>query len=621
MLAYAIVVFLSAFLIFLVQPLLGKTVLPWFGGASAVWTTCLMFFQGALLAGYAAAHGTTRLGHRRQAFLYLVVLVLTVALMPLAVSDAWKPVGTESPIARIAGLLTVTIGAPFLLMSSTTPLVQRWATPRARAKRPYALYAVSNAGSLLGLLLYPFLIERVLALGAQMALWSALYVVFVVLAGWLALTHARGGVGVETGSGPSPSIALAPARREWLWFGLAISGSGLLVATTNEICLNIAAVPLLWVVPLALYLVTLMLAFGGAYSRRWATTLFVAVLVFIAFLNLIYATALWQIAGACLVLFAGAWACHGELARLAPDPRHLTAYYLAISAGGAAGGAFGALVAPLVFREFWEFPLFLLLAYGLFLAAACPGATPRGGTLRWIARAIPAGLVVASFSWPVLARSGETVATARNFFGILRVYDGRAADEPAMRRFQHGRIVHGAQFLDPSRRREPTAYYRWPSGIAVAIQRHPNRASGSSLRIGVIGLGVGTLAAWGADGDRIRFYEINPDVIDMARRYFTFLTDTPAAVDVVTGDGRLALEREANAGQIGDFDLLVADAFSADAIPVHLLTREAAALYWRRLRDDGVLVFNVTNRYLDVAPVVRGLAREFGKDVVEVITP
>ena len=623
MAAFACVTFLSAFLLFVVQPLLGKSILPWFGGTPAVWSACLVFFQAMLLAGYAAAHASTRLGRRSQSLVYLTLLVVSLAQLPLAMSDAWKPVGTESPVARIIVLLTLAVGAPYLVLSATTPLVQRWASGAAGTGDPYRLYAVSNAGSLLGLLAYPFLIERVLAVDGQMRLWSSLYAVFALAAAGLVLARRKD---AARQADAAHADAPAPSRgRRWLWGGLAAAGSGLLVSTTNEICLNIAVVPFLWVLPLTLYLITFMIAFGGRYSRRVTRVLFVVSLALMSYLHLVYATAVWQIAGAALVLFAGALACHGELSRLRPAPRFLTGYYLAIAAGGAAGGMAVALVAPVVFRDFWEFPLFLLLAYALWVAASGRDARAVAGAPRRLGRlaalAVAPLVVTAAFVWPIAARSGSTVVTMRNFFGILRVYDTQAGAAPALRRFQHGGIVHGMQFLDPARRREPTAYYRRPSGISVAIERHPRRVAGQPMHIGVIGLGIGTLAAWSQAGDRLRFYEINPQVVDVARRHFTFLPDSPAAIEVVTGDARLAIEREVAAGTVPRFDLLIADAFSGDAIPVHLITREAVDLYWRALAEDGVLVFNVTNRYLNVAPVVRGLAQAFDKQVVQVVAP
>jgi hypothetical protein len=344
----------------------------------------------------------------------------------------------------------------------------------------------------------------------------------------------------------------------------------------------------------------------------------------VAVLNLFYVRAAWQIGAATLALFAGALACNGELARRAPPAAHLTAFYLDLAAGGVIGGTVAALAAPVLFDEFWEYPLFLILAFALFVTAREHGPASAGHArprvVRWAALAVVPCLVFASYTWTMLWRVGQTVVTARNFFGVLRVYDPEPSARLRVRRFQHGRIVHGMQFLDPDRRMQPNSYYTSQAGIAQAIQRHPKRLAGTPMRIGVFGLGIGTIAAWGRSGDVIRFYEINPQVIAIAQTYFTFLSGTAATTEIVPGDARLALEREARLGSPQRFDLLVADAFSGDAVPVHLLTREACALYWQMLQDDGILAINITNRYLNLAPVVRGLAREFDKEVVQVVS-
>ena len=620
--AYAGVLFLGAFLLFLIQPIAGKALLPWFGGAPAVWTTCLFFFQALLLAGYACAHLITRIRRTWQPAVYLALVAVTMIQIPIAMSDRWRPRGTEIPTPRILAILFLAVAAPYVLLASTTPLMQRWVSRDARVANPYRLYAISNAGSLLALLSYPFIWEPRLTMSAQTTAWSWMYGVFVVLAAALALTQLRIADGSTEPADRIAANAAAPVsgRDRVFWFLLAASGSGLLAATTSEMCLDVAAVPFLWVLPLALYLVTFILAFAGVYHRWLLSVLFTMSLAALLVVNALAPSVsiASQVVSESLALFFGAWLCHGEVARRAPDPRHLTAFYLMIAAGGAAG-TLGALAAPLIFQDFWELPLFLSLTIVLLFRAVLldlPAGDRLERRLAWTAMVAIPVVVTAFFAWPRVTQLGDTVATARNFYGVLRVADDTSLEVPRMRRLRHGRILHGVQFLDPPLRALPTAYYGLRSGIDRAIGSHPKRVAGEPLRIGVIGLGTGTISAWGGPGDRISFYEINPQVIDFARTYFTYLRDSDAAIDVVQGDARLSLEQHA-ASQDGDrFDVLAVDAFSGDAIPVHLLTREASALYWRVLREDGVLAVHVQNRHLDLAPVVRGLARESRKTAV-----
>ncbi len=611
---HAVTLFLSAFLLFLVQPMVGKRLLPWFGGAPAVWTTCLFFFQTLLLVGYAFAHFVARLRPRLQVGAYLALLVATALQLPLAMADTWKPASGGAPIPGILSILLLTVGAPYVLLAATTPLMQRWASRDQRVAAPYMLYAVSNAGALLALFSYPVLWEPRLTLGAQMTIWSAIYGVFGVMAAFLAFSH-RDEIEPDVRIGDVETTDVRVADQV-LWFLLAASGSGLLAATTSEITLDISSVPFLWVLPLALYLLTFILAFAGVYVRSATGVLFAAAAAAACWATLRGPGVLliWQVTAASVALFFGAWVCHGELVRRRPDASHLTGFYLTVAAGGATG-TLASLGAPLVFRGFWEFPLFLFTTAVLFLLATMTGAATR--VERWVAHATmltaPA-IVVALLVSPGPVQPETAVASARNFYGVLHVTDDVVPASPQMRRLLHGRILHGVQFLDPARRRLPTSYYGPRSGIDRAIRFHPNRLLGTPMRIGVVGLGTGTMAVWGAKGDRMTFYEINPQVIDFANRYFTYLKDSEATIDIVQGDARLSMERQNTAAD--RFDVLVVDAFSGDAIPVHLLTREASAIYWKVLSEDGVLAIHVTNRHLDLTPIVRGMAQAAGKPAV-----
>ena len=615
---YGGITFLGASLLFLVQPLFAREILPWFGGAQSVWTTCLVCFQLLLLGGYLYAHLGRHLGISRQAFLHVALLVLSLALLPIVAEPTWKPIGGESPTWRLTGLLVTAVGGPYLLLASTAPLLHDWFGRQRPDRSPYPLYAVSNVGSLLALLAYPTLVEPLFPVSRQAALWSAAYAAFVIACAWLALGVARAGshasptpnMGTDERRVPSPS-----GSDVGIWLALSACGSGLLIALTNHITMDVAVVPFLWVLPLSLYLLTFVFAFAGLYRRSlWGSLLVLSLGAMALLWNWGFALPFAvQLMGSAAVLFTACMVCHGELARSAPGAPHLTTFYLTIAAGGALGGLLVALLAPAVFSDFWKLPLFLLASYALLIVVIHRdrGAVPEAVTLPLSSAALVSVLVIASvgFVLPTVRRDRGTVATARNFYGVLRVQDAPAGMMVSERVLLVGRIFHGGQFLDPARAREATAYFTAGSGVEMAIRRHPRRLGGETLRIGVIGLGVGTIATWGESGDSIRFYEINPAVRAFARLHFSFLEDSEADVAVVLGDGRLSLEREvADPQNQRRFDVLVVDAFSGDAVPVHLLTLESADLYLRALAEDGVLAFQVTNRHLDLAKVVRGIA-------------
>jgi hypothetical protein len=625
-LAFQLTVTLGAFLLFLVQPMAARFLLPWFGGAPSVWSTCLLFFQAALLAGYGYAHLARRLGPRRQAQVHIALLVLAIATLPITPSAAWKPEDAGTPAGRILLLLTATVGLPYVLLAATAPMVQDWLAHTRRT--PYRLYALSNLGSLLGLVAYPAAVERFFRLQTQSILWSAGFVVFCCACAWSAVRMIRldERSGGEAGSAIDPIAATSVTRGDAvMWILLSCCGSGLLLAATNELCQNVAVVPLLWIVPLTCYLLTFILCFAGFYHRWVWMPILLAGIGAIAWLARdVYAASFpVQLAALVGVLIAGCMVCHGELVRIRPAASRLTSFYLAIAAGGSAGGLAVALGAPVLLDRLWEFPFFAVLPLFLLLVSLYRDAESplyRGGRrFAWAALAAAfIGAVVAA-AMPGPADDTVEIARTRNFYGILSVTDDRLAGKWGLRRLRNGRILHGAQFVDPEQRTQATTYYGEGSGVEVAIRQHPRRRAGQPLRIGVVGLGAGTIAAWGQPGDRLRFFEINPAAVDFARRYFTFLADSRATVDVVVGDARLSIERELREG-VGRraYDVLAIDAFSGDAIPVHLLTREAFALYVDALREDGVLAVHVTNHFLDLKAVVRGLAKEAGRQVVEI---
>ena len=625
---FAVTIFTAAFLLFQVQPIIAKYILPWFGGSPSVWTTAMLFFQAALLGGYVYAHLSIRyLRPRGQAALHLGLLLVGLALLPITPAESWKPEAVDAPTPQILLLLLVTLGWPFLALASTSPLLQAWFCRLRPGVSPYRLYSLSNAGSLLALVSYPVLVEPAIGRTAQTQLWSGGFGLFAVLSAACALwiwqrqpALATPDVNDTPNATATTDVTEAPfddrpRRSNWttrlLWLGLPAAASVLLLAATNQMSQDVAVIPFLWVLPLSLYLLSFIIAFDHDkwYNRTVFTIALIpamAGVVWMLFYD-IDAPVLLQIGVHSVALFICCMACHGELARLKPHPRYVTSYYLGIAAGGALGGVLVGVVAPLVFDLFLEMHLGLLACGALVLLAisrdeesALHGGRPRWawGTIRigWLALAVVLGLHAQSTSF--------NIARSRNFYGTLSVYREETGTPFETHRLLNGRVLHGLQYLAPSRRRSPTTYFTPPSGIGVTFRAFPRW---SERRIGVVGLGVGTLAAYGLPGDYMRFYEINSDVLRMATDYFTYLADSEGRVEVVLGDGRLSMEREAPQA----FDILVLDAFTSDAVPVHLLTKEAFEIYRRHLKPDGVIAINFTNRHLDLEPVLREVARHF----------
>jgi len=621
-------IFLSAFLLFQVQPVIARYILPWYGGSPGVWTTCLLFFQVGLLGGYAYAHGlVTFLREKRglQVGIHLGLLVLAFLLLPITPDPRWKPDGNEvNPFFGIVRLLGLTVGAPYLLLSASGPLLQHWFAETHPGHSPYRLYAISNLGSLLGLLTYPFLFEPSLNVGEQTRLWSWGFVAYGLLA------IGAGGLYLRR----SPIIAIPgtetrlgqDTRRShvFLWIAFSACGSMLLLSLTSQMCQDVAVVPFLWVVPLSLYLSTFIIAFDHErwYRRVLAIPLAAtSVGMTIWLMNRQYAPTewplLWQIAIYCAAIFFTCLVCHGEVVRLKPPVRHLTAFYLSISLGGAIGGSFVSLAAPRLFTGYWELHLAFVLLAILTAYQLWRHFAPR----RRYAILIPAtlvGLIVIGTMGFYLQRHidesrTQAIVVKRGFYGVLKVEEVAAGTEGAFRTLHHGRISHGRQYLQGDDRGLPTTYYGLQSGVGAVFACLPQRKERpiAPVHIGVVGLGVGTIATYAEPGDRFRFYEINPQVEELARSHFTFLGDCAGEEQVVLGDARVSLERELTAGEPQQFDALFVDAFSGDSIPIHLLTRESFSLYFQHLKPDGVLAIHVTNLHLDLADPVRNLAKEF----------
>jgi SAM-dependent methyltransferase len=605
MLLHAATIFLSAFLLFLVQPVIAKQILPWFGGAAAVWATCMVFFQSALLFGYAYSDWTTRfLAPRRQAWLHIALLALSLLILPIIPGAQWKP-GEEGgePTLMILGLLGATIGLPYFLLSTTSPLVQAWFWQRFRHAVPYRLFALSNLASLMALLSYPVLIEPFVPLLAQSWVWSSAYGVFVLLCGTTALLGTRGPAAPALAAKVEGGGDKAPAMGDLLlWIALSAMGSSLLLAVTNHLTQNIASIPFLWVAPLSIYLITFILCFDHPrwYHRGVFIALAAALLPVMAWysdsLDLWTAAPLYA-AG----LFVCCMFCHGELTLLKPAPRHLTIFYLMVSIGGAIGALLVGVAAPILLSGYYELGIALTACAALLYHRTLAG--------RWWLAAATLAVVVATAAFTVAGVTEylqNTRVIVRNFYGVVRTRD--YATPVPFRAMYHGGINHGGQLLDAALRGRPTSYFAPTSGYGRVFASLPD----APRRVGVIGLGAGALAAYARAGDVFRFYEIDPQVAAVAVSEFTYLRDSPAQVDIVLGDGRLSLERE----PVQNYDVLAVDAFSGDSIPMHLITREAMAAYLRHLKPNGVIVFQATNRFVDIAPVVERLAASFGLTAV-----
>ena len=602
---HAATIFASAFLLFLVQPIVSKHILPWFGGSASVWATCLVFFQTLLLLGYAYADQVSRrLAPSRQVTLHALLLAASLATLPVLAGSQWKPDGSEDPGLYILLLLGATVGLPYLMLSTTGPLIQSWAAQSGEGPRVYRLFSLSNLASLLALLCYPFLIEPWLPLEVQSSAWSVVYTGFAVLcvlSGTALVRNIRPG-GALPATAHGGTDAVPPACTQALWIALSAMGSWLLLAVTNHITQNVAAIPFLWILPLTLYLLSFVLCFESDrwYRRALFLPLLFAIFAVCAYglnqsgigLNIKVAIPLY-----CAGLFVGCMVLHGELASMRPAPRHLTRFYLALSLGGALGGILVGLVAPRVLPSFYE------LGIGFIMIALLVAVLLRRRRIMLLSALLFAIGFATMLGQQVRNDLRSTRLLERNFYGRLLVRDVQVDEDLTVRRLLHGAILHGEEYLDGNGQRQPTTYYGTSSGIGRALLA----TAGSTPRtVGVVGLGTGTLAAYGQPGDRFRFYDIDPAVISIAQQEFGYLRNSRATIETMLGDARLSLEKEAPNG----FDVLAIDAFSGDSIPVHLLTREALAIYARHMKKDGVIAFHVSNRFLALAPVVARLAED-----------
>jgi len=634
---------LSAFLLFQVQPVISKFILPWFGGSPGVWTTCMLFFQCVLFAGYAYAHGLMMLPRRWQFIVHGVLVVAAAVVLPIAPSESWKPSGSEDPTGRILLLLLASVGLPYFVLSSTSPLVQVWFSRAVPGGKPWRLYALSNIGSLTALISYPFFFEPRWDVMQQTTRWSVVFVLFALLCVFSLWRDSKSDHDEEAHAAAKAASTPAAWRR-LLWVLLPAMASMLLLATTNHVCTDVAVIPFLWVVPLSLYLLTFIICFE--HERWYRPALWALPAMLLLFLAATYSGVFdnlaehfgdgsikktlqlmddemgdfrWQLIICFGAMFLGCMVCHGELSRIKPDPAHLTEFYLLMSAGGAIGGLLVSLAAPHLFTTYLEWPICLLVCFAIAAVVVTRSA--------WRVRIKPVRMVFASVGVATLVAGPlfmqkfafdleDRLLRVRNFYGAVSVQKEWDDEDGAdIMRFHHGGITHGIQVLSPALQQEPTSYYGRKAGIGLALSQLKDKPD---ARVGVVGMGTATVAAYGQRGHNFRFYEINPAVPLIARQYFTYMSDMEkrgGTLDVIMGDARLSMEREAPQ----QFDVLLLDAFSGDSVPVHLLTRDAFEIYLKHMKPNGIIAVHVTNRYLVLAPVVEKVAASLGLKTTRIV--
>lgn len=629
MILFALNIFLSAFLLFQIQPMIGKAILPWFGGTPAVWSTLMLVFQVLLTGGYAYATRLVRTSNR-QTLIHTSLLGISIVFLALRSVFATSPLlpsisdsvaMLNAPILEIIISLLSSSAIPFFVLASNGPLMQAWFS-RLHPNQSYArLYAISNFGSLLGLLTYPFLIEPNFVLQTQAWIWSIGYLVYGILTGWIALQSGRTGARFDQAHVEDSSPAASPSRSlRSLWTALSATASVFLLSVTNQISQEVAVIPFLWILPLSVYLLSFILTFssGRGYHRKLYAVLFCisAALTLGVMLNSTVLHVYWQILAYTLLLFTACMLCHGELYLLRPAPEHLTTFYLMVSVGGALGGIFVSLLAPVLFNGYWEFFVGLAMSIAILLTILRRGRD-ESARARFVFTVF---LLVTGMLTALSLYFSAASFSKRNFYGVIRVRESLVGT-PAQPAYimSHGITAHGLQFIADDLRDLPTTYYVSDSGAGVAILNHPRYGQGQ--RVGMLGVGAGTLATYGQPGDVYRLYEINPAVIDLAEgdgAYFSFLNDSEAEITVVAGDARISLQRELDQGQAQNFDVLVLDTFSSDSIPVHLVTREAFAVYLSHLAPDGMIAAHITNLHLDLQPVFWQLAQYYDLSMVRI---
>jgi hypothetical protein len=641
-LSQGVTVLLGAALLFQIQPVVGKLLLPWYGGAASVWATCIFYFQIMLLAGYTYAHFlSAALRARTQVLVHSGLIVFSLTILPISMNNAapWLP--DELPAIRILLSLTVSIGVPIFVLASTAPLIQSWSTVIAPTHSVYRLYSISNIGALVALASYPFLLEPNLSLRAQTNVWSLLYAGYAISTLLVSRDLWLSNDSIRNRNRDSENTKQASPGSAVLITLLSAGGVVALLSVTNLVTQNTSSIPFLWILPLSLYLLSYIICFAGEnwYSRGiWSWFFFIALILSpILYFFGTYFEMMSVLACFMLVLFSACMICHGELHKLRPEATELTRYYLLIAVGGALGGGSVSILAPLVFDRFLEFPIGLYVVYlvlgsitllGIRKTRGIPGpqvdADSSSERMRFVRfTGVSIALVAGAVVFPAvfvyldhhLARSD--IFRTRNFYGVLTVKE-LERNGTSERILVDGTTIHGIQKIGNENRSVPTGYYREGTGVDIAMAQAGS--VGERRRIGIIGLGAGTISAYGRKGDEIRYYELNPSVVDVAHRYFSFIQQSEAKIDIVTGDARVSMQKELDNEERRQYDILVIDAFSSDSIPSHLLTREAFEVYWAHLKPAGTLAIHTSNNYFDLAPPISNLAKKFRKEAVLVST-
>ena len=614
MLAFALTIFTSAFLLFQIQPLITKFILPWFGGGTAVWAVSMLFFQSCLVAGYGYAHLSVRyLGLQRQTQLHIVFLLLALIQIPISPSELHEFDAAQNPTLQILSLLIRTIGVPFFVLSATAPLIQAWASGIKATTNPYRLYALSNVAALAALLSYPFIIEPMFNRQLQAQAWSITFAVFIALCIYCAFaTASRSKTHAPAPSRSGDNTPRVPIVSWLLWLMLPATAVTLLLSVTNQLTRDLVSIPFLWVLPLSVYLLTFIIAFDNErwYRRRLFLPLFALSLAWILYLLLGEAlNVTWTIIVFMFALFVLCMVCHGELYRLRPTANQLTGYYLMVALGGALGSALVSVLMPIISDRYIELQIAASMATILVVLLLMKHVNLKvsltAGIPIQVALAIGASFIVLVFVHSARDEEPDIVYQARNFYGVLTVGRDNAGTSDEFLWLRNGNSYHGAQATTAPEKLLPITYYSPGSGIDMAMSFS---AGQPKRRIGMIGLGIGTAISYAGAQDSVKVYEINPDVVEIAQRHFTYLADTTADVKLVLGDARLSLEKELPQA----FDIFVLDAFSSDAIPVHLLTREAFELYLKHLTPDGIIAVLISSWHFDFQPLLTKMGKTLG---------
>jgi len=620
-------IFISALLLFQIQPMIAKYILPWYGGSAAVWSTCMLFFQSGLLIGYGYAHLITKyLSNKNQVRVHLTLLLLSLISIPITPHQWISPESIEAPTFGILALLGLSVGFPYIMVSTTGPLLQYWFSLFEKKKSPYRLYALSNLGSLIGLFTYPLIVEPYFELKTQTWIWSVGYLLFITLCGMIVFRLWKfkpvNEIKLQEKAEKKSSLFV-----KVLWLLLAFMGTSTLLSMTNKLTQDIVVVPFLWIIPLSLYLISFIIAFDNPkwYNRKIFLPAFLIVLAIILKKQIdfslndkemsIEATIFLY----CIGVFIICMVLHGELARLKPGKSLLTFYYFMISIGGVLGGVFINLIVPEIFKGYWEnYVSFIGTVFLIAIVLYRDKEVIKNGFRRILlvsATAIIFLTVVFSLNKEYRSFNDNVIASTRNFYGVLKVLEADKGTFNWQRLIFHGDIMHGMQFMDTSFKGMPVAYYGQKSGMGLALSLFPTRSKANypGMKVGMIGLGAGSISVYGTDRDLYKFYEINPLVYTLAKDYFTYLDNFKGKLEVKYGDGRIILAKELSENVNNNFDVLAVDAFSGDAIPTHLLTTEAGKLYMQHLNKNGILAFNITNKYLNLLPVLAGLAESLNK--------